>query len=129
MGLNDQDVRNVAEYLKGLGDDTKKVRPPDGTGPDWLKLTGEDFVNVNCHDDTWRWEDGAGGVVLAVLLPLQWAVAQPFKIPSGSMEPTLYGNGNFFTDHLHDLFTLFIIGNIVGHSVIIDQLTVFVNDA
>jgi hypothetical protein len=32
--------------------------PPDGTGAGWQVLTGEDFVNVNCHDDTWRWEGG-----------------------------------------------------------------------
>ncbi len=30
----------------------------DGTGPGWQALTGDDFVNVNCHDDTWRWEEG-----------------------------------------------------------------------
>lgn len=29
-----------------------------GAGPGWRVLTGEDFVNVNCQDDTWRWEDG-----------------------------------------------------------------------
>ncbi|MFT4549316.1 MAG: putative membrane-bound dehydrogenase-like protein, partial [Verrucomicrobiales bacterium] len=58
MGLDDQDVRDVAEYLKGLGDDTKKMRPPEGTAPGWMTLTGEDFVNVNCHEDTWRWEGG-----------------------------------------------------------------------
>jgi hypothetical protein len=32
--------------------------PPDGTGPGWQALTGKDFVNVNCDDDTWRWEGG-----------------------------------------------------------------------
>jgi hypothetical protein len=31
----------------------------DGTGPGWTTLTGEDFVNVNCYDDTWTWKDGA----------------------------------------------------------------------
>jgi hypothetical protein len=31
----------------------------DGTGPDWKPLTGEDFENVNCFDDTWTWKDGA----------------------------------------------------------------------
>lgn len=30
----------------------------DGTGPGWKQLTGEDFVNVNCADDTWAWKDG-----------------------------------------------------------------------
>jgi hypothetical protein len=30
----------------------------DGTGPGWRPLTGDDFVNVNCADDTWTWKDG-----------------------------------------------------------------------
>lgn len=30
----------------------------DGSGPDWKALGGDDFVNVNCKDDTWTWKDG-----------------------------------------------------------------------
>ena len=30
----------------------------DGKGPGWKALGQEDFVNVNCADDTWKWEDG-----------------------------------------------------------------------
>jgi hypothetical protein len=30
----------------------------DGTGPDWRPLGEADFVNVNCHEDTWTWKDG-----------------------------------------------------------------------
>lgn len=30
----------------------------DGVGHGWRQLTGEDFVNVNGHDDTWQWEGG-----------------------------------------------------------------------
>ncbi len=30
----------------------------DGLGPDWRAVTGDDFVNVNCADDTWTWKDG-----------------------------------------------------------------------
>ncbi len=30
----------------------------DGQGPGWKTVTGEDFVNVNCADDTWKWKDG-----------------------------------------------------------------------
>ena len=30
----------------------------DGTGPGWREWTLEDFVNVNCDEDTWKWEDG-----------------------------------------------------------------------
>lgn len=66
MGLADQDVRDIAEYLKShqspaalataVPDDA--ALPPDGTTAGWQVLTGEDFVNVNCHDDTWRWEGG-----------------------------------------------------------------------
>jgi len=28
----------------------------DGTGEGWRELTGEDFVNVNCEEDTWTWD-------------------------------------------------------------------------
>jgi hypothetical protein len=31
----------------------------DGTGLGWRDLTGDDFVNVNCNSDTWRWTNGA----------------------------------------------------------------------
>lgn len=27
----------------------------DGSGPGWRDLTGDEFVNVNCHEDTWTW--------------------------------------------------------------------------
>ena len=30
----------------------------DGTGPGWQSLDGDDFVNVNCDEDTWSWEKG-----------------------------------------------------------------------
>jgi hypothetical protein len=30
----------------------------DGTGPGWKQLGGDDFVNVNCADDTWTWKGG-----------------------------------------------------------------------
>lgn len=30
----------------------------DGQGPDWRDLTEADFQNVNCQDDTWKWQDG-----------------------------------------------------------------------
>lgn len=28
----------------------------DGTGPGWRALGEADFVNVNCHEDTWTWD-------------------------------------------------------------------------
>ena len=28
----------------------------DGSGPGWKKLGKDDFINVNCHDDTWTWD-------------------------------------------------------------------------
>lgn len=31
----------------------------DGSGPGWRALGGDDFTNVNCHDGTWTWRDGA----------------------------------------------------------------------
>ena len=30
----------------------------DGTGPGWRTLGPDDFVNVNCDEDTWSWKDG-----------------------------------------------------------------------
>jgi hypothetical protein len=30
----------------------------DGTGPGWRALGAEDFTNVNCHVETWRWDGG-----------------------------------------------------------------------
>lgn len=30
----------------------------DGTGPGWRAWQQQDFVNVNCADDTWSWPDG-----------------------------------------------------------------------
>ena len=30
----------------------------DGEGPGWRSLGGDDFTNVNCNPDTWRWEEG-----------------------------------------------------------------------
>lgn len=30
----------------------------DGTEPGWVALGEDDFTNVNCYEDTWRWEDG-----------------------------------------------------------------------
>ena len=30
----------------------------DGKGEGWLPLSGKDFVNVNCAENTWRWKDG-----------------------------------------------------------------------
>lgn len=30
----------------------------DGSEPGWRDLTEPDFVNVNCHNDTWLWKDG-----------------------------------------------------------------------
>lgn len=40
------------------GEDGKNPVINDGTGPGWVELTGEDFLNVNGQTDTWRWEGG-----------------------------------------------------------------------
>ena len=44
---------------------TQAAEPPvlpkafiDGSGSDWKPLGEEDFVNVNCDDDTWTWTGG-----------------------------------------------------------------------
>ncbi|MEM7395007.1 MAG: family 16 glycoside hydrolase, partial [Verrucomicrobiota bacterium] len=64
LSLSDQDVRDICEYLKTSGEtgsETVSVEepvPPTGNEPGWTVLTGDDFVNVNCRDDTWRWDRG-----------------------------------------------------------------------
>jgi putative membrane-bound dehydrogenase-like protein len=66
MGLSNQDVRDIAAYLMGdiAGEVdsglTVKMKPrfSRGVGPGWVDLTGEDFLNVNCRADTWKWEQG-----------------------------------------------------------------------
>jgi hypothetical protein len=66
MGLSDQDLANLAAYMQTTGsqmDDAMQLNldepvPPTGKEPGWEVLTGEDFVNVNCNPDTWKWEQG-----------------------------------------------------------------------
>ena len=36
----------------------KNTTPPTGKEDGWVQLTGKDFQNVNCQEDTWRWEGG-----------------------------------------------------------------------
>jgi len=64
MGLSSQDIRDIAAYLMGdiAGEIdsglTAELKPEfsRGEGPGWVELTGEDFHNVSCFPDTWRWE-------------------------------------------------------------------------
>ncbi len=42
----------------------------DGTGPGWQELKEADFVNVNCHEETWKWQDGVihcSGIPIGVI--------------------------------------------------------------
>ncbi len=63
MGLTNQDVRDIAAYLMSSDLGQSAAAEPKlvpkfsrGLGPGWVELTGEDFVNVNCRADTWKWE-------------------------------------------------------------------------
>ncbi|MGC6567865.1 MAG: PVC-type heme-binding CxxCH protein [Akkermansiaceae bacterium] len=66
MGLSSQDVRDITAYLRSdiageVDSGLVATMEPEfsrGEGPGWVALTGEDFVNVNCHEDTWKWEEG-----------------------------------------------------------------------
>lgn len=62
MGFSDQDVRDIAEFLKTLGGPTQVAKDEPklnkGEGEGWVQLKGEDFLNVNSYTDTWRWKDG-----------------------------------------------------------------------
>ena len=44
----------------GQQDDARKATLPpavvDGRGEGWRSLGSDDFVNVNCHEDTWTWD-------------------------------------------------------------------------
>ena len=62
--LTNQEIQHVMR--DGVANTTQKdsenLRLPQafltGTGPGWNSLGGADFVNVNCKEDTWKWEDG-----------------------------------------------------------------------
>lgn len=64
MGLGSQDVRDIAAYLMSdiageMDQGLSVAMKPEfsrGVGPGWVELGGDDFVNVNCHADTWKWE-------------------------------------------------------------------------
>lgn len=62
LGLNDQNVRDIAEFLKTLAVPVQvAVKEPKlnrGEGEGWVQLAEKDFLNVNCYTDTWRWKDG-----------------------------------------------------------------------
>lgn len=51
---------------------------PNDTMPGWLRVV-------------WEWTKSIA-FALALALLIRWPVAEPFKIPSGSMEPTLHGD-------------------------------------
>jgi hypothetical protein len=48
------------EEMAHLYQTHEKLRPAKvtGLGQGWRALGGEDFVNVNCEPDTWKWTDG-----------------------------------------------------------------------
>ena len=62
MAMTDQNVRDVAEYLHTLGETDEDVPEApalvDTSGPEWVSLGEEDFLNVNCYTDTWKWDGG-----------------------------------------------------------------------
>jgi len=49
------------DYADGDRADRATTAPKafvDGSGPGFRPLTKDDFVNVNCHPDTWTWKNG-----------------------------------------------------------------------
>jgi hypothetical protein len=52
-----------SEYSPAIAAEAEAATPAlpkafiDGTGPGWREWTLDDFVNVNCDDNTWTWED------------------------------------------------------------------------
>jgi hypothetical protein len=49
-------------FQMAVARDGEPGEPPkawiDGSEPGWAALAGDDFVNVNCREDTWAWEGG-----------------------------------------------------------------------
>ena len=60
--LTETEIRQVMNDGVSLatGRTALKNANVDGSGSDsgWRTLGEADFVNVNCHDDTWEWKDG-----------------------------------------------------------------------
>ena len=50
--------RLSADEKKNESQDSLKQASIKGYGLGWRELNGEDFVNVNCTEKTWRWEKG-----------------------------------------------------------------------
>lgn len=46
------------------------------------------------RNQVWEWTKGAG-LALACALIIRWAIAEPYRIPSSSMETTLHGDPRF----------------------------------
>lgn len=68
-------------------------RPPNA---DEMKLGPVSRV-ILAITGPWTWENALGWfLLLGLVLAFRWAVAEPYKIPSGSMEPTLYGDERLF---------------------------------
>ena len=57
LPLDGQETRKADAQLVRAAEPVKQALI-DGSGPGWQALTGDDFVNVNCKEDTWRWEGG-----------------------------------------------------------------------
>ncbi|MFA6242664.1 MAG: signal peptidase I [Candidatus Hydrogenedentales bacterium] len=52
---------------------------------------------VKAFTGPWTWENfGSWVKLIALVLTVWWLFVQPFRIPSGSMEPTLHGDPGFF---------------------------------
>jgi len=70
---------------------------------DWLWYTGAAvaaggalmwFLDGMGREEMMSWFR-SGAVAIGVALAIRWSFAEPYRIPSGSMEPTLHGNPDF----------------------------------
>ncbi len=58
--LTESEIQNVMDkgVAAATGASSLKNAIVDGTGQGWKSLGEDDFINVNCDDDTWKWQDG-----------------------------------------------------------------------
>lgn len=80
---------------------TANKRPPGSA--DWLWWTGVVVAALGVHalffsgmnrEQIYEWVKSES-FALALALMIRWPIAEPYRIPSGSMEPTLHGDARF----------------------------------
>lgn len=73
----------------------KKSRQSNGESQG--EVLGFLFGFIKAFTGPWTWDNLKSWIkLIALVLTIWWLFVQPFRIPSGSMEPTLHGDPGFF---------------------------------